>query len=137
MTGPIFGNPILPFDPPVSYDQTTGLYNGQTLLQLLQSGIPALQISAATIGAEAGQRPPTDVNITVYSKSYQAIGTLNDYISLEVIFPRNRVGTATIVLKGTEPLYDTLVNCWVTVVPITISIGSLRWSGGCGGRMTR
>jgi len=35
MTGPIFGNPTLPFDPPVNYDQTTGLYNGQTLLQLL------------------------------------------------------------------------------------------------------
>lgn len=122
-------SPVIPFVPPVTYDPTQLQYSGKTLLEILESPNYQAQVSAATIAAEIEQRPPTEVIITVYGKTYQPIGEINDYISLQVIFPRNRVGTATIVLKGTEPMYAALVNCWQTVVPITIEISGMRWSG--------
>lgn len=122
-------SPAIPFIPPVRYDPTQLQYCGKTLLEILESPDYKAQVSAAMIAAEIEQHPPTSAVITVYGKTYKPIGEINDYVALKVIFPRNRIGTATIVLKGTEPMYAALVNCWQTVVPITIDIGGLRWSG--------
>ncbi|TDH48506.1 hypothetical protein E2F47_23495 [Mycobacterium eburneum] len=69
------------------------------------------------------------MDVLVYDKKYGPAGELNDYISLKVEYARNRVGIATIIVKGDDPLAETLLNCWKTVVPITIQCGSLRWSG--------
>jgi hypothetical protein len=122
-------NPVIPFEPPVSYDAPTGLYSGERLLDLLESDNYRAEIAAARIAAEEPQRPPTGVIITVFDKFYTAVGEINDYISLQVMFPRNDVGTATIVLKGIEPLADHLIGCEKTTVPITIDIGEMRWTG--------
>lgn len=126
---PFVRPPVLPFDPPVYYSPATGQYNGESLLDLLNSGIPAIEVKAATIAAQGAQWPPTDISVSIYSKIYKEIGTLDDYLDLEVIFPRNRTGTATISLPGTNMNYDKLIACWDTTVPLTIQIGPLRWSG--------
>lgn len=116
--------------PPVYYNAFTGFYNDdRSLLDLLTAGDPVAAIEAATIAAQVPQEPPTNAFITIYSPTYEPLGTLNDYIDLQVVFPRNRVGSATIVCKGTEPMATVLIGCWKTTIPITIEIGSQRWSG--------
>lgn len=119
---------LLPFQPPVSY--TNGQFgSGQTLLELIESGVPAIEIGAATIAANVAEQPPDDVTVTVYSKTYVPIGEINDYISLTFQMARNRVASAEIVLKGIDPMVPALLNCPQTTVPITIETATLRWSG--------
>ena len=67
--------------------------------------------------------------ITVYSNKYDPIGEINDHISVSADFTRNAIDAATIVLKSTDPAVALIMQCHETVVPITIQIGSLRWSG--------
>jgi hypothetical protein len=67
--------------------------------------------------------------ITVYSNKYDPIGEINDHISVAADFSRNAIDAATIVLKSTDPAVALIMQCHETVVPITIQIGSLRWSG--------
>lgn len=67
--------------------------------------------------------------VTMYDKKYHVIGEINDYISVTCDFTRNTIDTATIVMKATDPLAAYAMQCYQTVVPITIQIGSQRWSG--------
>jgi hypothetical protein len=119
---------LLPFQPPVSYIDG-GFNGGKTLLQLLESGVPAVEIAAATIAADVANTPPDDVTITVYSKTYVPVGEINDYLKLTFQLARNRVASAEIILKGIDPMVPTLLNCPQTTVPITIETGTTRWSG--------
>ena len=119
---------MLPFQPPVTY-QNGQFNNGDTLLQLLQSGVPAVAIEAATIAGNVADNPPDDVAITVFSKTYVPQGEINDYLGLTFQFARNRAGSAEFILKGNDPLVPTLLNCPQTMVPITIETGTSRWSG--------
>lgn len=119
---------LLPFQPPVSY--VNGQFdNGKTLLELLDSGVPAVEIQAATIAGNVENAPPDDVRVTYYSKTYQPLGELNDYLGLTFQFARNRVASAEIVLKGNNPAIPALMLCPQTTVPITIETGGQRWSG--------
>lgn len=119
---------LLPFQPPVSY--VDGQFStGKTLLELLESGVPEVQMAAASIVGNVAQNPPDDVRITVYSKTYVPVGELNDYLSLTFQMARNRAASAEIVLKGNDPLADIVLNCPNTTVPITIETGNIRWSG--------
>lgn len=68
-------------------------------------------------------------HVTVYDNVYNVLGEINDYISATVTFAQNAVGTATIVMKGDDPLYDAVMACGTTVVPITIQVNNKRWSG--------
>lgn len=68
--------------------------------------------------------------VTMYTNSYGVYGIIGDYLSCEVEFKRNQVGTGTIVVKGSDPLGQYAhLNCPVTVVPITVQVNGLRWSG--------
>ena len=126
------GDVGLPFQPPLSYvdGQFTG---GRSLLELIETGYyngtPAVAIEAASIAADAVNRPSDDIRITVFDNVYRAIGELNDYISLTFQLARNAVGSAEIVIKGSDPLVATVLNCAKTVVPITIETGTVRYSG--------
>ena len=119
---------LLPFQPPVSYSDGQ-FASGKTLLQLLESGVPEVQMAAASVVGDVMQNPPDDVTITVYSKTYVPVGEINDYLSLTFQFARNRTGACEIVLKGIDPLAETVLNCPNTTVPITIETGNVRWSG--------
>jgi hypothetical protein len=121
---------LLPFQPPVSYIDG-GFNGGKTLLQLLESGVPAVEIAAATIAADVANSPPDDVTITVYSKTYVPVGEINDYLKLTFQLARNRVASAEIILKGIDPMVPTLLNCPQTTVPITIETGTTRGPAGC------
>lgn len=119
---------LLPFQPPVSY--IAGQYSsGKTLLELIESGHPLAEMGAATIAGNVAQQPPDDITVTVYDQFYNPVGEINDYISLTCQFARNKVAGAEIVLKGIDPLADTVLGCALTTVPITIETGNLRWSG--------
>ncbi|MFF0498528.1 hypothetical protein ACFYU5_19135 [Nocardia aobensis] len=67
--------------------------------------------------------------IEVYDNVYNVVGEIGDYISATVTFQLNGVGTATIVMKGDDPLWETVMACGTTVVPITIWVNNRRWSG--------
>lgn len=70
-----------------------------------------------------------EFDIDVYTNVYGRAGQITDYISATVTFVRNNLPTATVVLKDDDPLIPLLETCNETVVPITFSIGELRWSG--------
>lgn len=69
------------------------------------------------------------VVVTLYSKTYEPVAEINDHISLTADFTRNNIDTATVVIKVTDPAAGFAMQCHDTVVPITIQIGSMRWSG--------
>lgn len=103
--------------------------NPNNLLPALNS-YPELASAAAWQAALARQQPSTDVVVIFYSKVYHPIGECSDYISLEVEWKRNDMGTVTIVLKSTDPLVPYIMKCTTTVVPVTIQLGAnMRWSG--------
>ena len=119
---------LLPFQPPVSYSQGQ-FASGKTLLELLQSGVPEVQMGAASIVGDVAQNAPDDVTIVFYSKTYVPQGEINDYISLTFQLARNKVGGGEIILKGTDSNIPIFLNCPNTTVPITIETGTVRWSG--------
>lgn len=67
--------------------------------------------------------------VRMYDKDYRPLGDITDYISCTATWKRNAAGTATIVLKGDDPLVEDAMLCAETVVPITITVNELRWSG--------
>lgn len=99
------------------------------LQQALFCGNPHVAATAAQMAAVVQQKPSTDILVTLYSNTYKPLGECHDYISLKAEFPRNDVETATIVMKHTDPLVPVAMNCYQAVVPITIEVGYMRWSG--------
>lgn len=85
--------------------------------------------NAAQIRAIYEMDTPVQSVVTLYSNMYKPIGEVNDYISVECDFPRNMIETATIVLKTTDPMGPLAMMCYQTVVPVTIQVGIMRWSG--------
>jgi hypothetical protein len=100
-----------------------------TLSAALYSNDQYLIATASQMAAAIQEKPSTEVVLTFYTNMYKPAGESNDYISLTAEFPRNQVETATIVLKGQDPLVPFVRNCRDTVVPVTIQIGAMRWSG--------
>jgi hypothetical protein len=102
----------------------------KVLSTYLASSNPIAASNAAHAVEIAQSTPSTDIQVQFYTNFYkQAGGLCGDYKHLKVTFNRNAVGTATIVLKQSDPLVGIVMNCWQAVVPVTIQTGYLRWSG--------
>jgi hypothetical protein len=86
-------------------------------------------ISAADMMAAAELAAPTDIVVTLYDKVYRSRGQVSDYIDLQAAFPRFLVETGQLAMKGEDPLAEAALLCHDEVVPITIEIGHLLWSG--------
>lgn len=86
-------------------------------------------VSAADMMAAAELAAPTDILVTLYDKVYGTRGEVGDYISLQAALPRHLVPTGELRLKGEDPLAPAVLLCHEEVVPITIEIGHLLWSG--------
>jgi len=86
-------------------------------------------ISAADMMAAAELAAPTDIQVTIYDKFYRERGAVGDYIEAQVAFPRHLVETGQLTLKGEDPLCEAVLKCHDEVVPITVEIGHLLWSG--------
>jgi len=75
----------------------------------------------------------TSFLVTVYDRTYRPAGEANDRISLAWDSPRNKVETATLVLKGNDPLNDHMMQCYEQVIPVTIAVNddpsSRVWNG--------
>ncbi|MBF4194677.1 hypothetical protein [Mycolicibacterium phlei] len=71
----------------------------------------------------------TEIIVTFYDKFYNAIGECGNYSSLSCSFPRNNVETGQISLPKSDPLAAAALKCHEEVVPVTIEIGNLLWSG--------
>lgn len=100
-----------------------------TLTHALFSGNNELAATAAQMAAKSQELPPSEATVTFYTKTIQPAQESSDYISVTAEFPRNAVETATIVLKRTDPAVDIAVKCYQEVVPVTIQVGNMRWSG--------
>lgn len=109
--------------PPVDYQDPVNLQAA------LYSSNDQVVATASQMAAAVKQKPSTEVVVTFYTNMYKPMGEANDYISMTCDFPRNQVETATIVLKGTDPLVPLARQCRDTVVPVTIQVGKMRWSG--------
>lgn len=106
-----------------------GDYTNPLILNTALNSYPELASAAGWRAAQTQQLPATDVVVTFYNKIYNPIGECADYISLEAEWKRNDMGAATIVLKSDDPLVPFIMQCTQTVVPVTIQLGSMRWSG--------
>lgn len=98
-----------------------------TQIPAIQQFAQADQVAKYNPGLQALQGP--QFIVTIYNKFYGALGEVGDYISCNVTFKRNAVGTATLVLKGDDPYVQFAMQCNHTVVPITILVNGVRWSG--------
>ena len=105
-----------------SLDKAADWTDPQNLLAALGS-YPEVAQAAAWVAGQQQVIPSTDIVVTIYDKFYNAIGEINDYISLEALFARNETGTATIVMKSGDPNTTLCMNCVNTVVPMTIQVG--------------
>src|SRR6185437_6658535 len=112
-----------------SLDSVQDFTDVRNLLPALKS-YPTLASAAAQVAAKPFLVPNNEITITVYSKIYDVVGEINDHISLEAEWKRNDIGTATIVLKGTDPNIAYIMKSTTEVVPIVIQVGNnMRWSG--------
>jgi len=96
----------------------------------LTSPNPYVAATSAQMAAAIEQHAPTDIVVKLYTNTYGQAGQVSDYMSLQVAFPREEgVPTGSLILKGSDPLAELALTCETTVVPITVEIGLLRWSG--------
>jgi hypothetical protein len=102
--------------------------NPEALRAKLQSDARTA-VSAADMMAAAELASPTDILVTIYDKVYNVRGECNDYVSLQAAFPRHQVETGQLVMKGEDSLAPAALLCHDEVVPVTIEIGHLLWSG--------
>jgi hypothetical protein len=108
---------------PPDYTDPTLLYGA------LLSDNPLLAAKAAHQAAIVQSTPSIDIDVTFYNKYYKYAGTCSNYKELNVTFLRNAVGSATITLGQTDPMVDVVMQCYQTVVPLTIKTGYMKWSG--------
>jgi hypothetical protein len=99
------------------------------LIKAINSPNPVANAIAARDYNNFATKPSTSIAVTVYNKFYHYQGTIADYKKLNVSFVRNKMDTATIVLKQTDPMVPVVMDCWQSTVPIVIETGYLRWSG--------
>ncbi|WHU45107.1 hypothetical protein QNM97_13710 [Gordonia sp. L191] len=69
------------------------------------------------------------VLVQMLTNMYEYAGEASDYISTTATWVVNDVDTATVTLKGSDPLGPFAYNCDKTVVPIFITSGSMRFTG--------
>jgi hypothetical protein len=86
-------------------------------------------MQAAVLASAAAQQPPTDIVVQFYTNYWIPQGFSGDYISLKASFPRLKLPAGQVMIKGGDPLAPLVLNCWQTLVPITIQVGALRWAG--------
>jgi len=85
--------------------------------------------SAAQMYTAMSKDFPPQCIVTLYSNMYSPQGEVGDYIEVTCEFPKNEIETATIVMKTSDPLASLAMTCYQSVVPVTIDIGAMRWSG--------
>ena len=69
------------------------------------------------------------VIVEFLTNRYEYVGEAGDYISTTATWVTNDVDTATIVLKGGDPMGPFAYQCDKTVVPVFITSGSMRFTG--------
>lgn len=75
----------------------------------------------------------TEFLVSVFDKWYSSAGEAADYINIDWDSPENKVETATITLKGNDPLNDHMMMCYEEVIPVTVAVNNdpqqRVWSG--------
>lgn len=92
-------------------------------------GDPNSAMTMATALGALDQKPDTDVVVTIYDKFYNVVGISSDYLEVRVSMPRQALPTGALKLKGIDPLAEQVLKCDTEVVPVTVEIGAIRWSG--------
>lgn len=92
----------------------------------LALGDPITAADAAEKLAQLGDKPSPEWIITVYNKFWEPLGEVGDFIECTGADPRNNLPTATVKLKGADPLGPSLMECRTTMVGVTIETGGIR-----------
>ncbi|GAS92694.1 Gp37-like protein [Mycolicibacterium brisbanense] len=95
----------------------------------LASPSPKVNATAALNALAQMEIPDTDIEVWVGDKMYGLQGYCQDYISLQVQWPRNDVETGRILLKGSDPMVRPMRQCSKTVVPVVIECDELMFNG--------
>ncbi|UVO12806.1 hypothetical protein NM962_01155 [Mycobacterium sp. SVM_VP21] len=99
-------------------------------LEAILGDDPVAAAAAARELAEAAQRPPTNLSLTVYDRLYREMGRPNNYINTRVKIPRRDIPTGNLTLLGHDPLAEVVLSCDTTVVPINYELDDQRvWTG--------
>lgn len=112
----------------------------ETLHSQLRYGTAEQRATAAHQLADIKSAEETEIVVTVHDKLWQPVGEIGDYEDLTADFPRNKVPTATLKLKGgdgfsksgpsaPDPHIPRIKKCEDEFVGITIEVGSIRWAG--------
>lgn len=94
----------------------------------LREGSLARRAAAAEELAQESERPDLDWIVTVYDYLWRPVGELGDFIEQSGDDGRNELPTATIKIKGDDPLIPIFMNCRTTMVGVTIETGGLRFA---------
>lgn len=90
---------------------------------------PVAASQAARELAAIAQAAPTDLVVTAYDHFYRSPRIVANYIELRATFTRLDMPTGTLNLMGCDPFAPAALNCDNAVVPITVQLDGLRWSG--------
>ncbi|TDH48897.1 hypothetical protein E2F47_22285 [Mycobacterium eburneum] len=97
--------------------------------QAIQGGDPVAAMSTALAIAHDVQKPPTDITVEICDHWYNPQAGSGDYMKLKATWPRLKLPTGSLTLKGGSPLAPAVIACETTVVPVIVTVGQLRWSG--------
>ena len=100
----------------------------QAWLAQINGGDFVANSGAAIAAAASDAAVPTDIEVVVYDKYWRPQGELNNYISLKATIARLKLDQAQIAVDANDPLGPALLQCWQTLVPVTITFsnGALR-----------
>lgn len=91
---------------------------------------PTIAAAAEELAQQVTKIDP-EFYITVYDKFWNPIDAVGEFIQHSGTDPRNNLPTATLQLKGNDPLIATFMNCRKTMVGVTVETGGQRFAFYC------
>jgi len=84
---------------------------------------------AARVATEAASQIDTSFRMTVCDKFWLPMAAIgDDLITASGIDPRNECPAGSLVLKGTSPIIDMMMDCRNTMVGVLVETAGLRWA---------
>jgi hypothetical protein len=71
----------------------------------------------------------TGFSVAVYDNAYNLLGFVSDYASCSVEFRDHDISAGTLVVDGNRPMSARLMQASDDTVPVTVQVGTRRWSG--------
>lgn len=104
-------------------------YAEAALAKIIQGADIVEAFQAAMQVNGLAQQPPTNIVVEFYDNFWHSQGFGGGYQQVQVSFPRLKIPSGSMSLKGDDPLAPLALSCETTLVPVTVQVESLRWAG--------